>query len=77
MPAVRMPLRPPQRGFHPRKTAKQIFSEALTNEKREEEKKVEEKKDFWAMVDLFGHQKVAGHVTEAEIGGCSLGPRSG
>lgn len=27
---------------------------------------------FWALVELFGHQKVAGYVTEAQIGGCSF-----
>ncbi len=32
----------------------------------------EEKKEFWAIIDLFGHQKIAGFITEAEIGGCSF-----
>ncbi len=31
-----------------------------------------EKVDFWGIVDLFGHQKVAGKITEAAIGGCSF-----
>ena len=26
----------------------------------------------WAIVELFGHQKIAGVVTEANIGGCSF-----
>ena len=28
--------------------------------------------EAWAIVELFGHQKIAGLVTEAVIGGCSL-----
>jgi len=28
--------------------------------------------DSWAIVELFGHQKIAGRVTEAAIGGCSF-----
>jgi len=28
--------------------------------------------DSWAIVELFGHQKIAGRVTEATIGGCSF-----
>ncbi len=32
----------------------------------------EEKIEMWAIVELFGHQRVAGKVTEAEIGGCSF-----
>jgi len=31
-----------------------------------------EKFDSWAIVELFGHNKVAGHVSEAVIGGCSF-----
>lgn len=26
----------------------------------------------WAIVELFGHQKLAGLVTEAQVGGCSF-----
>lgn len=25
--------------------------------------------DFWALVELFGHQRIAGHVTEQQLGG--------
>ena len=34
----------------------------------------EEKKSFdqWCVVELFGHQVIAGKVTEQEIGGCSF-----
>jgi len=32
----------------------------------------EEKVEMWAIVELFGHQKIAGFVTEATIGGCSF-----
>ncbi len=28
--------------------------------------------DSWAVVELFGHQQIAGRVTEASIGGCSF-----
>lgn len=28
--------------------------------------------DTWAIVELFGHQKIAGRVTEASVGGCSF-----
>ena len=28
--------------------------------------------DFWAIVELFGHQRLAGHVTEASVGGCQF-----
>jgi hypothetical protein len=27
---------------------------------------------FWALVDLYGHTKTAGYVTETSIGGCSF-----
>lgn len=29
-------------------------------------------KEMWALVELFGHNRIAGKVTEAEIGGGSL-----
>lgn len=32
----------------------------------------QEAKEMWALVELFGHNRVAGKVTEAEIGGGSL-----
>ena len=32
----------------------------------------ENKFDSWAVVELFGHQQIAGRVTEASIGGCSF-----
>ena len=32
----------------------------------------QEAKELWALVELFGHNRVAGKVTEAEIGGGSL-----
>ena len=32
----------------------------------------EKKQDQWAVVELFGHQKIAGLLTEATIGGCSF-----
>ncbi len=28
--------------------------------------------ESWALVELFGHQKIVGKVTEATIGGCSF-----
>ena len=28
--------------------------------------------ETWAIIDLFGHQRIAGHVSEATIGGCAL-----
>lgn len=28
--------------------------------------------DHWAVVELFGHQRMAGRVTEATIGGCQF-----
>ena len=31
-----------------------------------------EKFDKWAIVELFGHQQIAGRVSEAQIGGCSF-----
>lgn len=33
---------------------------------------MEEKSELWALVELFGHSRVAGLVTEAEIGGGAL-----
>ena len=32
----------------------------------------QEKFEQWAIVELFGHQKLAGLVTEAQVGGCSF-----
>jgi uncharacterized protein (DUF362 family) len=32
----------------------------------------QEQKELWALVELFGHQRVAGKVIEAEIGGGHL-----
>lgn len=32
----------------------------------------ENKFEQWAVVELFGHQRIAGYVTNAEIGGCSF-----
>lgn len=32
----------------------------------------EEKQEQWAVVELFGHQKIAGLLSEATIGGCSF-----
>jgi hypothetical protein len=32
----------------------------------------QETKEMWALVELFGHNRIAGKVTEAEIGGGSL-----
>jgi hypothetical protein len=31
-----------------------------------------EKFDQWAIVELFGHQRIAGRLTEQTIGGCSF-----
>jgi len=28
--------------------------------------------DAWCVLDLFGHQRTAGHVTEETIGGCAF-----
>jgi len=33
---------------------------------------MEGKLEFFGLVELFGHQKIAGKVTEATIGGCSF-----
>jgi hypothetical protein len=30
----------------------------------------QEKFDQWAVIELFGHQQIAGRVSEAQIGGC-------
>jgi len=32
----------------------------------------QEAKEMWALVELFGHNRVAGKVTEAEMGGGAL-----
>lgn len=32
----------------------------------------QDKFDQWAVVELFGHQQIAGRVTEASIGGCAF-----
>lgn len=32
----------------------------------------QQKFESWAVVELFGHSRIAGLVTEAEIGGCSF-----
>lgn len=32
----------------------------------------QETKEMWALVELFGHNKIAGKVTEAEMGGGAL-----
>lgn len=32
----------------------------------------EEKFDAWAIVELFGHQRMAGRITEASVGGCQF-----
>lgn len=37
-----------------------------------ETNKQNEKFDHWCILDLFGHQRTAGHVTEATIGGCAF-----
>ncbi|TAM15927.1 MAG: hypothetical protein EPN65_16570 [Pandoraea sp.] len=31
-----------------------------------------EKFDQWAIVELFGHQRIAGRITEQTIGGCAF-----
>ena len=31
-----------------------------------------EKKDQWAIVELFGHQRIAGKISEHAVGGCSF-----
>lgn len=36
------------------------------------EQVVKETFDCWAVLELFGHVRLAGHVTEATIGGCSF-----
>ena len=33
---------------------------------------MEEKNDQWAIVELFGHTKIAGKISESVIGGCSF-----
>jgi len=33
---------------------------------------MEEKFEQWAIVELFGHQKIAGLVSEQVVGGCSF-----
>jgi len=32
----------------------------------------DEKKEFWAIVSLMGHQQLAGHLDEYTMGGCSF-----
>ncbi|MDD2657785.1 MAG: hypothetical protein PHD04_03970 [Candidatus Pacebacteria bacterium] len=34
--------------------------------------KADNKFDEWAIIDLFGHQKIAGRVSEQQIGGASF-----
>jgi hypothetical protein len=36
------------------------------------DKDIPDKFDCWAVLELFGHVRLAGHVTEATIGGCSF-----
>ena len=31
-----------------------------------------DKFESWAIIELFGHQRIAGYVTECSIGGCSF-----
>lgn len=31
-----------------------------------------EKKEFWGIVELFGHNQIAGMISEDSIGGCSF-----
>lgn len=31
-----------------------------------------EKVEFWGLVEIFGHQQLAGHIAEAQIGGCAF-----
>lgn len=33
---------------------------------------MDQDKRLWALVELFGHQRIAGEVTEAELGGGNL-----
>lgn len=33
---------------------------------------MEEKFDEWALVELYGHQRIVGRVREATLGGCSF-----
>jgi hypothetical protein len=46
----------------------------MTNQKglSQVETQQNERFEAWSIVELFGHQKIAGLVTEAVIGGCSL-----
>ena len=37
--------------------------------KRKEEKLPEPENGFWALVELFGHQRIAGFVSEHAMGG--------
>jgi hypothetical protein len=32
----------------------------------------EQRFESWCIVELFGHQRIAGMVTEAQVGGCSF-----
>jgi hypothetical protein len=32
----------------------------------------EQRFESWCIVELFGHQRIAGRVTEAQVGGCSF-----
>lgn len=36
------------------------------------EEKMEEKFEQWAVVELFGHSRIAGKISEMTIGGCSF-----
>lgn len=46
----------------------------LPNHTKEEKPMAVEKQGFeqWAIVELFGHQRIAGKITEQTIGGCSF-----
>lgn len=37
-----------------------------------EQKEQQERFEAWGVVDLFGHQRIAGRITEQAIGGCSF-----
>lgn len=38
----------------------------------DESQQQNEKFEAWALVELFGHQRIAGRVTEQAIGGCNF-----
>lgn len=44
----------------------------MPNDNGNKVNEIDQRFDAWCVLDLFGHQRTAGHVTEASIGGCAF-----